>query len=302
MTRALRTILATARAYSQKLSAAVASAWTRSPNAAASRRTSITHHVKYIEFCAQAASDSEVFRTFRREPIYVQTLEHVSEDQGREYLRIVERDNPRLLDETDWVRLNDACGSPITFSYPRIGNVSPVTLRYLKVLSDLTLHFGDLSGLRVVEIGVGYGGQCRLVADRWPVESYTLIDLEAPLLLAQRYLETLGERGPLILTAPDSISAGDYDLCISNYAFSELSRPVQTAYADLILKRSARAYLTCNFVSQLFGIDSWTRGELQNMNATSSWLGEEPETYPGNAILVWGTKSPSTSERPSIES
>ena len=30
----------------------------------------------------------------------------------------------------------------------------------MKVLGDLLMMFGDLSGMHIVEVGAGYGGQC----------------------------------------------------------------------------------------------------------------------------------------------
>lgn len=252
-------------------------------------QTSISDEGAYLAFCARAAADSAVFQTFRREPVYVQTLEHVTEQQGREYLRIIRRDSPHLLTEfLELCRANDRFGSPTTCEYPGIGAISPVTLRYLKVLSDLERHFGDLTDKRVIEIGVGYGGQCSLVLRRWRVRSYVLVDLEPALALARRYLTALGVENGLDFKPPNFLVARDHDLCISNYAFSELARDIQDRYARLAVSSASRGYLTCNFISNLHGIDSWSRHELERLHAGAHWLPEQPITYHGNEILVWG--------------
>jgi hypothetical protein len=62
-------------------------------------------------------------------------------------------------------KINDLVGSPTTYVYHRFGRISPSTLRYVKVASDLRRLFGDLTGAKVAEIGVGYGGQL-LVLDQ----------------------------------------------------------------------------------------------------------------------------------------
>jgi hypothetical protein len=202
---------------------------------------------------------------------------------------VIRRDHPDYLgQELEKFRANDRWGSPLTCEYPGIGHISPVKLRYLKVLSDLERLFGDLTGKRIVEIGVGYGGQARLVLERWPVQSYTLVDLEPALQLAQRYLTSSGEDKTLVFLPPDRVARADYDLCISNYAFSELGRKFQDKYAKSLVRTSGRGYLTCNFISGVHGIDSWSKEKLGRLHAGAHWLPEEPLTFEGNAILVWG--------------
>jgi putative sugar O-methyltransferase len=251
--------------------------------------SSVTDRVTYVDFCARAAADDRTFRSFRREPIYVAMLEHVTKEQGADYLRVIRRDSPAFLGkQLKEFRANDQWGSPVTHRYPGIGRISPVTLRYLKVLSDLELLFGDLTGKRIVEIGVGYGGQARLVLERWVVQSYTLVDLEPALRLASRYLTSSGRYGSLIFLPSEQIVEADYDLCVSNYAFSELRRDIQDSYAPALVASASHGYLTCNFTSGVQGIDSWSKDQLSRLHAGAHWIPEEPLTFEGNAILVWG--------------
>src|SRR5947208_16584848 len=48
-----------------------------------SLRSSITDHVDYTSFCALAATNPDVFATFKPEPVYREVLEHVTCEQGR---------------------------------------------------------------------------------------------------------------------------------------------------------------------------------------------------------------------------
>jgi hypothetical protein len=131
--------------------------------------------------------------------------------------------------------------------------------------------------------------------ERWKVASYTLVDLEEPLQLARKFLERSGHtNGPTFLP-PDLVSKAEYDLCISNYAFSELGRKIQSSYAKSLVNTSIRGYLTCNFVSFVQGIDSWPKKKLEGLHRGTHWLPEEPLTFEGNAILVWGDQAGLTS-------
>lgn len=257
-------------------------------------RTSITHYSRYLRICSLAATDPAVFSHFRREPAYLEVLEHVPESEGADYLRVIRRDSPHLLGaRLKRFRANDRYGSPKTYRYPRIGKISPTTLRYIKVLSDLERRFGDLSDKRIVEIGVGYGGQCRLVTSNWPVQSYTLVDLAPALDLARAYLSKFARGGSDILDAvafkaADEDIDGTFDLCISNYAFTELSRETQSRYVRMVVEPSRAGYMTCNFISGGFGISSMSPEELFALHQGSEWLPEEPLTHPDNRILVWG--------------
>jgi hypothetical protein len=263
------------------------------PAANAIEPTSVTDRSSYLDLCAAASSDPSVFENFRRHPVYVDALEHVTYEQGREYINAIRRIRPDLLKKwVDAARGNDAYGSPVTFDYPGFGQLSPVTLRYLKVLADLETIFGDLTNRDIVEIGVGYGGQCRLIVERWAIRSYTLIDLGSPLDLARTYLSQFGlgqPGGPVRFRSSGDETTQESDVLISNYAFSELARSEQERYADLMIKNARGGYMTCNFVSATRGINSMNRDELQALRAGARWMPEEPLTYVGNAILVWGS-------------
>src|SRR5439155_19874851 len=115
--------------------------------------------------------------------------------------------------------------------YPE-GALSPTTWRYIKVMSDLEKLFGSLDGWHVAEIGVGYGGQCKILNDLYAVGSYTFYDLEPVMQLAAKYVEAA--RSPVVerLRLADfrQLGAGEpatYDLVISNWALSECVRDVQ---------------------------------------------------------------------------
>lgn len=109
------------------------------------------------------------------------------------------------------------------------------------------------------------------------------MDLEPVLLLQRRYLRKLGVNQVSFATADELDSARDYDLVISNYAFSECTRPVQQRYIKQILARSVRGYIICN----------WFLGRLVPMTPAELLAAVPGASYedgdPGASILVWGT-------------
>jgi hypothetical protein len=254
----------------------------------AGTRTSITDDGAFPAFCRRAARDESLFAGFRRNPTFTTVLEHVTEEQGSKYLAAIRRDTPGLLDDhLARIMANDAFGDPVLVDYEGIGRISPTTLRYTKVVSDLIGRFGTLDGAEIIEIGGGYGGQARLIAALFDVASYALVDLRECLELARTFLSRF-EIGEFEFITADRLRDREWDLVISNYAFSECARPVQDHYRDSVITRSLRGYMTCNLISPNFGVDSYTESELRTMRSDGHVVAEEPLTYEGNFILSWG--------------
>ena len=161
------------------------------------RKTSGSDNGLYPEFCFAASKRDEIFANFKRHPIYTQVLEHVSPEQGKEYLEII-LSNPNLkLNEEKWKNFlkNDSIGNPNTVNYTFGGsqiNCSPTTLRYIKVLSDIVSIFETDKIKTVTEIGVGYGGQCRILMNMLPIIEYNLVDLPEVIALDERFLNEAG--------------------------------------------------------------------------------------------------------------
>jgi putative sugar O-methyltransferase len=240
----------------------------------------------YPHFCLQASHDFRVFDSFRRNPIYNQILEHVSRHQGHEYLRILSRD-PVVMEHIDAFRANDDWGNPRVYGYPDVGTFSPTTLRYIKVLADLKAHFRTLDGLRICEIGVGYGGQCRVVNALFQPSAYWLVDIQPALSLAQRYLDHYALPTTLTYSTMNELPETSFDLVISNYAFTELPRGVQDVYLRKVIRNARRGYISYNEITPA-DFRSYRARELAATIPGATIVAEEPLTHANNCILVWG--------------
>src|SRR6266852_3927926 len=130
----------------------------------------------YVRFVERAVRDPVLFSKFKQNRQYQAILEHLRESDGQAYLEIVEREAPDLFAGMERFKINDLIGSPTTFVYDRIGRINPTTLRYVKVASDLRRLFGDLSGAKVAEIGVGYGGQLLVLDQIFTLGMYSMFD------------------------------------------------------------------------------------------------------------------------------
>eukprot|EP01038_Epipyxis_sp_PR26KG_P014861 gene14861-19977_t len=212
--------------------------------------------------------------------------------------------------------------------------IPSTNLRYLKIVSDIEYYFDlfktDSVNLSIAEIGVGYGGQAQAFHARISSLNssnisihYTMYDLPEVQQLAIKYLSNfhwidlntfalINISSEVFLT--DNIYPGylhnnntDYsldkkihDLCISNYAISELSSLWQIWYLFNVLRYCRRGYVTYNDIGlKLHGTERWydvlSFSELLNKLLNNyyniviniSILPEKPLTDDGNSLLVW---------------
>jgi putative sugar O-methyltransferase len=252
-------------------------------------KTSLSDNEKYPDYCLQASNNMLVFVNFRQSNIYRQTLEHVTPQIGQLYLDEIKKTRKDLLKYMEKIKENDIYGNPDLVEYSDIGKICPSTLRYAKVLADLLNWFHTLDDLKICEIGVGYGGQCRIINAISKPAEYTLVDLKPVLSLAQRYLDGYVLYSTIKYKTMNELHKDNYDLVISNYAFSELRREIQDVYLEKIILNSKCGYLTYNSITPDF-FGTYSSDELINIIPDSYIVEEKPLTHPKNRIIVWGGK------------
>lgn len=245
-------------------------------------RTSISDTESYVKVCRDAVSDEVVFSTFKSIVAYTHVLEHVSYELGVQYLDWILEHMPGAVRYFDLFRTNDAIGSPKTYSYGEYGTFSPTTLRYIKVLAEMVGLFDNLEGMKIIEIGCGYGGQAKIIQDAFSISRHDIIDLPEVKDLAFKYASRLG----FVL---GSETDEEYDLLISNYAFTELNSVLQDAYLNSLFHRCKRGYITCNFTSVGYGISSLSMDALiSRVGHAVTLIPEVPLTSASNVIMAWG--------------
>lgn len=252
----------------------------------------------YREICKKAAEDNSVFLTFKSNPAYNAILEHVSFEQGLLYINEINNKKEKFEDKIGYFKLNDSIGTPKKNKFEEpFGEISPTTIRYIKVLCDIFELFGSLKSKSIIEIGAGYGGQCKILFDAFELSKYFIIDLTEANLLISKFLDSSRVQKYKCISADNSediINSSkdkDFDLLISNYAFSECSRKMQDLYIDNIISRAKNGYMICNFISNQLGIDSYKKDELikrlESVGKKVKELDEKPLTFNGNRLLIW---------------
>ncbi len=251
--------------------------------------TSLSDNQAYPQICLDAANNFKHFNRVRRNSIYRTIVETVSEEIGKKYLDFLVRDK-NIMSHLEEFKKNDEWGGPITCDYNEVKNISPTTLRYVKVLSDLNKFFTGLDNLSICEIGIGYGGQCRIINAISSPATYYLVDIQPALQLSERYLSNYSTNAVLFFKTMNELELQDYDMCISNYAFSELPRYLQDIYLKKVILKSKTGYITYsdNFTPSNF--NSYRVEELLKIIPGSIKIAEEPATGP-NYIIMWGNKT-----------
>lgn len=259
---------------------------TGEPKNIGSIATSITDRPDYIDICKKAASDESVLTNYKRCREYRLVLEHVSRYQGEQYLEFIKND-ARILENLINVSKLEI-GNPIRHKYEKIGFMSPTQIRYAKILSDLEYFFGSLAEKIIVEVGVGNGGQAIQICNFENVKEFHLVDLPEVLALTAKAVGPYNISENLRFLTPEILSNIESDLFISNYAFSELKKPVQDSYIKYLVLKAKSGYMLYNHIHANQS-DSYSVYEIQSMIPGSRILEEKPKTFKGNQLLVWGT-------------
>ena len=242
----------------------------------------------YNHICEIALTDNKIFKRFKSCIEYQKILEHVSIDLGYKYWSNIQSRVERLSEDFEFLIRFDKCNPPKQW-YQGLGVIPSSNLRYAKVSLDLQEYFGSLDNFTICEIGPGYGGQAFQICYLNKVVLYELVDLPVATSLAKKYLNTCP-----VKTDFESYLNGekfrDFDLVISNYAFSELRRDVQDFYLETYILGSKRGYITFNQETP----KEWGSYTIQELNDRIPNLRVIPDLAQdevGGAILIWDRTS-----------
>ena len=182
---------------------------------------------------------------FKEDKVYKSILEHVSLDEGRQYLELIFDECPQLKKHKNLLYEicleNDKYGSAQKYDFENFGMCSPSNLRYIYHSLLIISHMFEckLNDIDVIEIGGGYGGLC-LFLHRLAylfginLKSYSGFDLPDALNLQSKYLKECNiDFNQQYLDTDIQLNKNSY--LISNYAYSEISSELQTKYTDQVL-------------------------------------------------------------------
>lgn len=193
--------------------------------------------------------------TFKSNPIYQRILEHVTPEQGHEYLKLAmthPRWTTRFMERVCETALeNDRYGKPVKADFDELGiTCSPTNFRYLWHAMSIWDHANrcHIMHPRFVEIGGGYGG-LHLWLSKLGQFDYGAYDLSEALVIQKAYAALHG----LKVLSPETMGGNLF--LVSAYALSELEPPIQRWYMENVLPRCSRGWLLWN--TELPAIEGW---------------------------------------------
>lgn len=249
-------------------------------------KTSMSDVIEYVSRCEQCAIHEKEFNLFRKtEPIQT-VIDGVEEKAARKYIGLATKICPELRSYFDKFRASDKHGSPVVYNLGEYGKFNGSTARYIYFLAEMIELFGSLDAMNIVEIGGGYGGQCKIIMDCFEVKSYTIVDLLPVLKLQHRYLNKFDYKNIAFKQMKELKKNYSYDLIISNYAFTECHKKIQETYINKIVTKSKRGYIKCNFMSHNIGFPQLTKKELLKHIKRAS-IFPHILNHPGCFTLIW---------------
>jgi hypothetical protein len=209
--------------------------------------------------------DNDDLSNFKFNDKYRSILEHITQNLGYEYFKLLYNDkkisNKEIL---KFSLLNDKIGNPVKDEY-FFGKFSSSNFRYIYhtylILSYLNKL--NINKVKIVEIGGGYGGLCLCLnyfKDFFNIniEKYYLIDLEQPIRLQKKYLDMHNIKNIEVIdssTFGENIKDSNLFL-ISNYSFSEINDELQKKYIEILFPKVKHGFMCWNSIKTYnFGFD-----------------------------------------------
>jgi hypothetical protein len=118
------------------------------------------------------------------------------------------------------------------------------------------------------------------------IDNYFIHDLQAVESLTLKFISQHNVKFSLKLSSRITTFPDKYDLFISNYAFSELDRPLQEEILAKIISKSANGFMLLNVLGEQTYL-SMKYEEMLKRIPRAELLEEIPNTAPGNALLIW---------------
>jgi len=199
---------------------------------------------------------------FKSNGVYNHILEHVSFEQGKQYIYFIQKTIKEkslgvdFKSINDYLLLNDKYGSPLKYEYNYNDEkiiCSPTSLRYILHALLILLHIKSVNLTKIVEVGCGYGGLFLAINHfskilSISIDKYYIVDLPEVGSLIQNYIKKLENN----IDIPYSIHlAYDYGIdildenlfFISNYCFTEIEELHRNNYINILFPKISNGFI-----------------------------------------------------------
>lgn len=236
----------------------------------------------------QTALNSSDITTFKSNPSYQGILEHVDQQQGEQYYKLIQSEfhipNESIL---AFCSMNDSSGSPTKHYIHGLNfRVSPTSLRYIFHALLILDHIRStgLTSVKIIEIGAGYGGLLLAINHfssyfTIAIEKYICIDLTEAINLQRVYITQFDRNFPVEFVDAStygSIVDGEGFFLISNYCITELVQRHRDAYMNALLPKVTHGFIAWNTIP----VYDFGRPVLKNVP-------ERPNTGPNNMFVYF---------------
>lgn len=232
-------------------------------NKKSSRLCCLYDQAEITEACLRAIKEETP--SFKRDPFYALFYQGHAYEEGLEALAHIEKKFPGYIHLFDQFRQSDRYGQPHVYDYGTYGHFSPTTLHHIYKAAEICEKMTPSRTARILQIGGGYGGLCKILHDMQAWQTYTIIDLPCHLALARKTLENQGITGVYFLTPEEIDAVADYDLVISDLSFSEYAHSLQQLFIERLLPRARGGFFFCHAVPRHFGVETFSPEQLKKL-------------------------------------
>ncbi len=265
------------------------------PPADLRKSISILEATQFTQLCQRALQDEATFQKFKSDPRYTLLYGGYSYEDGAQFLEELRQKAPDLVRRIGEFSTVDKVGGPLRYHYEEVGEVSPSLLRSLVIAADLRLHYGDLKGLHVVEIGPGGGELASVLLRIFDFGSYTAVDAPIHLNLVEKALYKQGITRAQFIPSDSAPALGRVDLIISDRLFAQMGWMTQSRLVDGLIARAGKAYFICSTTlhhEHVLPLDpSHLKEKLGGHLAKKGLSMQEEMISPSDYLLVWGVSS-----------
>ena len=233
--------------------------------------------------------------SFKSNKLYNSILEHVSVEQGKSYIFLIQQFILENFPEITFENINEYLLINDKFGYPTKENFvyndkeilcSPTSLRYVLHSLVILKHIKDTNSTKIVEVGCGYGGLFLAINYfskllNIKIDNYYFIDLPEIINLIKKYL-LLNEKNININITYSFHSANSYGndiddnnlFLISNYCFTEIDSEHRNNYINYLFPKLTNGFIIWQTVFNL---------PISNVNMIKKNIINIVEEYPQTA-------------------
>jgi hypothetical protein len=230
---------------------------------------------------------------FKNNNLYNSILEHVSVEQGKSYISLIQQFIITNFEEITFENINEyllmndkyGCPSKSKFIYNNTEILcSPTSLRYVLHSLIILKYIKDTNSTKIVEVGCGYGGLFLAINHfskllNIKIDNYYFIDLPEIIKLIHKYL-LLNQQNINITYSFHSAYRYGQDIdsnglfLISNYCFTEIDALHRNNYINYLFPKVSNGFIIWQTVFNL---------PISNVNIINKNITNITEEYPQTA-------------------